>query len=63
MGTTGLVGCLSAYGKLMNDMGSTEALILVSLLCFVLPGVISLGIAELMRKGGILKDGDTKISL
>ncbi len=63
MGTTGLVGCLSAYGKMMNSMGSTEALILVSLLCFVLPGVISLGVAELMRKGGILKDGDAKISL
>jgi hypothetical protein len=63
MGTTGLVGCISAYNSIMENVGSTEALIIVSLLCFVLPGVISLGLAEMMRKIGLLKEGQMKIGL
>lgn len=63
MGTTGLVGCLSAYKSIMSTVGSTEALVIVSLLCFILPGVLSLGIAEGMRKAGLLKDGHMKIGL
>lgn len=63
MGTTGLTGCLSAYDTIKNTIGASEALILVSLLCFVLPGVISLGIAEAMKKLGILKEGEMKIEI
>lgn len=61
MGTTGLVGCLNAYDSIAEKAGSSEALIIISLMCFVLPGVFSLGIAEGMRKLNILKDGDMKI--
>ena len=60
-GTTGLLGCIKAYEDMQKSMGSTEALIVVSLLCFVLPGVISLGVAEVLRKVKLLKDGDMKI--
>lgn len=63
MGTTGLTGCLTAYDTIKNNIGASEALLLVSLLCFVLPGVISLGIAEGMKKLGILKEGEMKIEL
>lgn len=62
MGATGLVGCLSAYESIVDNVGSTEALLLISLMCFVLPGVCSLGIAEGMRRLKILKDGDMKIN-
>ena len=61
-GTTGLVGCIKAYNNIHKEMGSTEALIVISLLCFVLPGALSLGIAEGMRKLKWLKEGDMKIS-
>lgn len=61
-GATGLVGWSNAYEYAVDNMGSTEALILVSLLCFILPAVLSLGIAEGLRKAGLLKDGDMKIS-
>ncbi len=62
-GTTGLQGCLKAYDHMKDAMGTTESLIVVSLLCFVLPGVLSLGFAELLRKAKLLKDGDMKITL
>lgn len=61
MGTTGLVGCLRAYDSMVGSIGSMESLLLISLICFILPGVCSLGIAEGMRKLNILKDGDMKI--
>ncbi|MDE7425518.1 MAG: PTS sugar transporter subunit IIC [Lachnospiraceae bacterium] len=61
MGTTGLVGCLRAYDSMVSSIGSTESLLIISLMCFILPGICSLGIAEIMRKLKILKDGDMKI--
>lgn len=62
MGTTGLVGCLQAYDNMAGSVGSTQALLFISLMCFILPGVCSLGIAEGMRRLRILRDGDMKIS-
>lgn len=61
MGTTGLVGCLRAYDSMVSSIGSTESLLIISLMCFILPGICSLGITEIMRKLKILKDGDMKI--
>ena len=61
MGTTGLVGCLRAYDSMVDTIGSTESLLIISLICFILPGICSLGLAEGMRKLKILKDGDMKI--
>lgn len=61
MGTTGLVGCLQAYDSMVSSIGSTESLLIISLMCFILPGICSLGIAEIMRKLNILKDGDMTI--
>ena len=61
MGTTGLVGCQRMYDSIAQNIGSTESLLIISLTCFVLPGICSLGIAEGMRKLKILKDGDMKI--
>lgn len=61
MGSTGIVGCISAYHSVAAKNGSSEALIIISLMCFVLPGVCSLGVAEAMRRLKLLKDGDMKI--
>lgn len=61
MGSTGLIGCLNAHDSISQNVGSSEALIIISLMCFVLPGVCSLAVAEAMRKLNILKDGDMKI--
>lgn len=61
MGTTGLVGCLCAYDNLAESVGSIKSLLIISLMCFILPGMCSLGIAEAMRKLNILKDGDMKV--
>lgn len=62
-GTTGLVGCLSTYEAMVESTGSSQALVIISLMCFVLPGVFALGISEGMRKMNLLKDGDMKIEI
>ena len=56
MGTSGFVGQFSTF----DTMGS-GSLVGIILLHFILPGIITLGIAELMRKKGYIKNGDMKL--
>lgn len=58
MGTAGLVGPFETYFA-MVDSGSTPvtALLIIAVMCFVLPAVISLGVCEVMRKMRWIKDG------
>lgn len=63
LGTTGLEGCLCAYRTMVDDIGSVESLLIISLMCFVLPGVLCLLFAEGMKKLKFLKDGDMKIQM
>lgn len=62
MGTAGLVGPFETYFA-MTAAGSEPAIALleIALICFVLPAVIALGVAEAMRKLGWLKSGDMKL--
>lgn len=61
MGTCGLVGPLGIITETANrDFVFWIGLVLV---CVVLPAVISLGICELMRKLGLIKEGDLKLEL
>ena len=62
MGTSGLVGPINAYNTML-ETGLEPALIILEilLLCFILPGLLSYGIAELMRKMKLIKDGDMKL--
>ncbi|TFG82493.1 MAG: PTS sugar transporter subunit IIC [Erysipelotrichales bacterium] len=60
MGTSGLVGPLTTF----QDMGfSTNVLISVVLLHFILPAILTLLFAAILRKQGKIKDGDLKLDL
>lgn len=58
MGTAGLVGPLETYFT-MVESGTTPliTLLLILLMCFLLPAVISLAVSEAMRKMGWIKNG------
>lgn len=58
MGTSGLVGQFA----MIDTMGaSTKTFILIAFMHFILPGLISFGVSEWMRKKGFIKKGDMKI--
>ncbi len=58
MGTSGLVGQFAT----IDVMGGTpKTFILILLMHFILPGIISLGVSEWMRKKGFIKFGDMKL--
>lgn len=58
MGTCGLVGPIG----IITDSGtSANTWIGIILLCIVLPAVISVAASEIMRKLGMIKDGDMKL--
>ena len=61
MGTCGLVGPIG----IITEMGKMTAFQWVGLvlICFVLPAIISLIFAEVMRKLNFIKNGDLKLSL
>ncbi len=58
MGTAGLVGPFETYFA-MVEKGNTPivSLLLIALMCFVLPAVISLAVSEAMRKMNWIKQG------
>lgn len=65
MGTCGLLGPIGVIlgwygGEYPGTVGFTDWLGLL-LICFVLPAVISLGIALLLRRVGWIREGDLKI--
>ncbi len=63
MGSAGLVGQFMAYESMIAGGGFTPVVTLLEILLmhFVLPAVISLAIAEGMRKLGLIKFGDLKL--
>ena len=63
MGTSGLVGQFMAYESMISETSLTPVLVLLEILLmhFILPGAISLGIAEGMRKLNLIKAGDLKL--
>lgn len=64
MGTAGLVGQITTF-QTMTAEGVAPGVVLfnIILLHFVLPGVLSFGISELMRKKGWISDGDMKLTI
>lgn len=62
MGSAGLVGQFSAF-EAMTAAGikPTVALLQIIVMHFVLPATVTLGIAEGMRKLGLIKSGDLKL--
>ncbi len=63
MGTSGLVGQINAYQDMVAGGASPAVVLLeIALMHFILPGVIAFIVSEVMRKKGIIKDGDMKLS-
>lgn len=70
MGTCGLVGPIGVYTGWINDINTgIKSIITVNdwlgltLICFVLPAIISLIIAKLLRKINWIREGDLKLDL
>jgi len=64
MGSAGFVGQISAYTSMVEagTKGST-ALLLILLMHFVLPAVVTLLVSEFMRKKNWIKQGDMKLNI
>jgi len=62
MGSAGLVGQFMSYDS-MVAAGTTPVITLIEIVVmhFVLPAVVTLGVAEGMRKLGLIKNGDMKL--
>ena len=66
MGTCGLVGPIGVVTThIASETANPDAMMWIGivLVMFVLPAAISLGISEIMRKSGWIKDGDMKLDL
>ena len=62
MGSAGLVGQFMAYDSMVSaGVSPVVTLLEIALMHFVLPAVVTLGIAEAMRKLGWIKSGDMKL--
>ncbi len=62
MGTSGLVGQIMTYQDMCAN-GVSGAVVFgeILLMHFILPGVIAFAASEIMRKKGIIKEGDMKL--
>lgn len=64
MGSAGFVGQFAAYSSMTEGgMGSIQALLLILLMHFLLPAALSLGFSEIMRKIGLIKQGDMALDV
>ena len=64
MGSAGFVGQFAAYASMTEGgMGSTQALVLILIMHFVLPAVITLAVSEYMRKIKLIKHGDMALDV
>ncbi len=64
MGSAGLVGQFAAFESMtQNGTGAGIALLLIAVMHFIAPAVLSLGIAEAMRKLGFIKNNYLKLDI
>lgn len=64
MGSAGLVGQFAAYGAMVEGgMGSGYALLLIVVMHFLLPGILSFAISEFMHKKEWIKSGDMALKV
>lgn len=61
MGTAGLVGQLMTWQDMSESENGVVLIIKIILLHFILPGVIAWVTSYIMRKKGLIKDGDMKL--
>lgn len=63
MGTSGLVGPIMTYQTMGAYESPTIVLIKIFVFQFILPAVVTLVISEAMRRQGLIKNGDMKLSI
>lgn len=63
MGTAGLVGQIMTYQVMAPEEGAAVTLIKILVMHVILPAAVSFGISEIMRKRGLIKDGDLKLDV
>lgn len=64
MGTAGLVGQINAYQTMVAEgKAPVTVLLMILIMHFILPGLIALGVSELLRKKGVIRDGDMKLEV
>lgn len=64
MGSAGFVGQIAAYGSMAEGgMNGGMALALILLMHFILPAALTLAVSELMRKKGLIAQGDMSLDV
>ena len=63
MGTSGLVGQFMTWQTMSGSENGAILLIKIALLQFILPAIIAWGVSHIIRKKGIIKEGDMKLEL
>lgn len=63
MGTAGLVGQFMTWQTMAGSENSFILLMKIVLLHFILPGIIAWVVSYIMRKKGIIKDGDMELEV
>lgn len=64
MGSAGFVGQIAAYGAMTAEgMSSTMAVLLILVMHFALPALVTFGISELMRRKGLIAQGDMALEV
>lgn len=63
MGTAGFVGQIMTYQVMSATEDPVIVMIKIVVLHFLLPGLLSLGISEFMRKHKWIKFGDMKLDI
>ena len=63
MGSAGLVGQIMTFQTMTATLPPAVVLVQIILMHFVLPAIIAFAVSEVMRKKGIIKDGDMKLDI
>ena len=63
MGTAGLVGPIMTWKTMIGTENPIVLIIKIALLQFILPAVIAFLVSYIMRRKGIIKEGDMKLEL
>ena len=63
MGTSGLVGPIMTYQTMVTMESPVLVLIKIMVFHFLLPAVVTMGIAQGMRKMGYIRNGDMKLNV
>ena len=61
MGTSGFVGQFGAYSAMCDSFGSTETVVIIAIMHFIAPAVLSLLIHFALKRLGIVKDEYLKL--